>query len=48
MFDALSGRNWLETLAAHILPCPEIILQFLFTVREHGICLAMLSMVEVG
>jgi hypothetical protein len=48
MFDALSGRNWLETLVAHILPYPEIILQILFTVREHGICLAMLSTVEVG
>jgi hypothetical protein len=48
MFDALSGRNWLETLAAYVLPCPEIILQILFTVRERGICLAMLNTVEVG
>jgi hypothetical protein len=48
MFDALSGRNWLETLAAYILPCLEIILQILFTVQEHGICLAMLSTIEVG
>jgi hypothetical protein len=48
MFDALSGRDWLETLAAYILPCPEIILQILFTVQELDICLAMLSTVEVG
>jgi hypothetical protein len=48
VFDALSGRNLLETLAAHILPCQEIILQILFTVRERGICLAMLSTVKVG
>jgi hypothetical protein len=48
MFDVLSGRNWLETLAAHILSCPEIILQILFTIQGHGICLAMLSTVEVG
>jgi hypothetical protein len=47
VFDALSGRNWLETLAAHILPCAEIILQILFIVRERGIYLAMLSTVEV-
>jgi hypothetical protein len=48
MFDALSGRNWLETLVAHILPCVEIILQILFIVLECGIYLAMLSTVEVG
>jgi hypothetical protein len=48
MFDALSDRNWLETLATHILPCPEIMLQILFTVLQCGICLAMLSTVEVG
>jgi hypothetical protein len=47
MFDALSGRNWLKTLAAHILPCLEIILKILFIVRERGICLARLRMVEV-
>jgi hypothetical protein len=47
MFNALSGRNWLETLAAHILSCPEIIPQILFTIREHGICLTMLRTVEV-
>jgi hypothetical protein len=48
VFDALSARNWLETLAAHILHCPEIVLQILFTVQKRGICLAMLSTIEVG
>jgi hypothetical protein len=24
MVDALSGRDWLETLVAYILPCPKI------------------------
>jgi hypothetical protein len=43
MFDALSDRDSLETLVAHILPCPEIIRQILFTVQERGICLEMLS-----
>jgi hypothetical protein len=48
VFDVLSGRNWLETLAAHILHCPEIVLQIQFIVQERGICLAMLSTIEVG
>jgi hypothetical protein len=32
LFIALSCRSWVKTLATHILPCPEIILQILFIV----------------
>jgi hypothetical protein len=48
LFITLSCRSWVKTLATHILSCPEIILQILFTVWERGICLAMVSMIEVG
>jgi hypothetical protein len=48
LFIALSGRSWLETLVAYVLPCLESYPKILFVAQVRVICLAMLSAVEVG
>jgi hypothetical protein len=48
LFIALSGRGWLETLVAYVLPCLESYPKILIVAQVQVICLVMLSAVEVG